>query len=108
MQGMTKKIPGPFAPPDLNRPSLMKPFLESNVLFNNPVILYTSQIKVRATPDHNHKFLPKDDCSLVLLNHLDHEEERDGERDHYEEQRADGHDERADARALLANCRKLS
>ena len=70
MQGMTKKIPGPFAPPDLNRPSLMKPFLESNVLFNNPVILYTSQIKVRATPDHNHKFLPKDDCSLVLLNHL--------------------------------------
>lgn len=67
---MTKKIPGPFAPPDLNRPSLMKPFLESNVLFNNPVILYTSQIKVRATPDHNHKFLPKDDCSLVLLNHL--------------------------------------
>ena len=50
---------------------------------------------------------PEDDGSLVLLDHLDHEEERHGERDHDEEQRADGHDERADARTLLANWKSL-
>ena len=46
----------------------------------------------------------EDDGSLVLLHHLHHEEEGDGERDHDEEQRADGHDEGADPGTLLANC----
>ena len=47
---------------------------------------------------------PEDDGPLVLLHHLHHEEQGDGERDHDEEQRADGHDEGADAGTLLANC----
>ena len=47
---------------------------------------------------------PEDDGPLVLLHHLHHEEQGDGERDHDEEQRADGHDEGADAGSLLANC----
>ena len=49
---------------------------------------------------------PEDDSSLVLLDHLDHEEEGDGEGDHDEEQRSDGHDERADSGSLLANWKK--
>ena len=46
---------------------------------------------------------PEDDGPLVLLDHLHHEQEGEGEGDHYEQQRSNGHDEGTDTRTLLAN-----
>ena len=48
---------------------------------------------------------PEDDGPLVLLHHLHHEHEGERGRDHDQEERAQGHDEGADAGTLLATCR---
>ena len=45
----------------------------------------------------------EDDGSLVLLDHLHHEEEGEGEGDHDEHEGANSHDESTDTRPLLAN-----
>ena len=45
---------------------------------------------------------PEDDCPLVLLDHLDGVEEREGERGHDQNERDDGQQEAAQPGALLA------
>ena len=45
----------------------------------------------------------EDDGSLVLLDHLHHEQEGEREGDHDEQERSDSHDESTDTRPLLTN-----
>ena len=50
---------------------------------------------------------PEDDCPLVLLDHLDGVEEREGERGHDQNERDDGQQEAAQPGALLARWKVL-
>ena len=85
---------------------LRRNFIGASTHINLLVNIHTGDDEEDSRPPGSSRQQPaqsEDDGSLVLLDHLHHEQEGEREGDHDEQERSDSHDESTDTRPLLTN-----